>query len=264
MTIANSGHDERGLYSGGKAGDQTGSEWQVRSWYNRPWNCVARYENEKVAKDIALLAKHAANNDKIGYDQSQRTTFWKCLKAVKDFDPANIKTACEADCSAGVAAIVKAVGNRQGLTKLKLVSEHLYTGNERSLLKAAGFKILTDEKYLTNAAYLKAGDILINDSHHTAINLTTGNKANESAKKAYAGTFPKIPNRGYFKTGDKGTQVKRLQKFLNWYGGYDLVVDGEIGSKTISAVKKFQKSVGITVDGQFGKNSLTKAKAVKK
>lgn len=83
-------------------------------------------------------------------------------------------------------------------------------------------------------------------------------------KKTYSGTFPKLPTRGYFQSGDKGTQVKYLQKFLNWFGNYKLNVDGEIGAKTISAVKKFQSSVKITADGYFGKTSLAKAKAVKK
>ena len=40
--ISNCGHDERGKYSRGKAGDQTGTEWQVINWYNRPWKCVLR------------------------------------------------------------------------------------------------------------------------------------------------------------------------------------------------------------------------------
>lgn len=83
-------------------------------------------------------------------------------------------------------------------------------------------------------------------------------------KKTYSGAFPKLPTRGYFQKGDTGTQVKNLQKFLNWYGNYKLDVDGEIGSKTISAVKKFQTAEKITADGYFGKNSLAKAKAVKK
>lgn len=83
-------------------------------------------------------------------------------------------------------------------------------------------------------------------------------------KKTYSGTFPKLPTRGYFQSGDKGTQVKYLQKFLNWYGNYKLDIDGEIGAKTISAVKKFQSSVKITADGYFGKTSLAKAKSIKK
>lgn len=83
-------------------------------------------------------------------------------------------------------------------------------------------------------------------------------------KKAYTGTFPKLPSRGYFQYGDKDTQVKNLQKFLNWYGGYKLDLDGIFGAKTESAVRAFQKATGLTVDGLFGKNSLVKAKTVKK
>lgn len=33
--ISNCGHDERGKYSGGKAGDQKGDEWAVIPWYSR-------------------------------------------------------------------------------------------------------------------------------------------------------------------------------------------------------------------------------------
>lgn len=89
-------------------------------------------------------------------------------------------------------------------------------------------------------------------------------KKTETAKKKYSGTFPKLPNRGYFDNGDEGTQVKYLQKFLNWYGDYGLKVDGIIGDKTISAVKKFQKAEKLSADGLFGSKSLAKAKAVKK
>jgi len=80
----------------------------------------------------------------------------------------------------------------------------------------------------------------------------------------YTGTFPTLPSRGYFKKGDKGTQVKNLQKFLNWALNLKLDVDGIIGNKTISAIKQFQKTTGIKIDGLFGKDSLVKAKVYKK
>lgn len=83
-------------------------------------------------------------------------------------------------------------------------------------------------------------------------------------KKVYSGTFPKLPSRGYFKKGDKGTQVKYLQKFLNWYGNYKLEVDGEIGDLTLNAVEDFQKKNKLVVDGLFGAKSLAKAKTIKK
>ena len=89
-------------------------------------------------------------------------------------------------------------------------------------------------------------------------------KQTTPTKKAYTGTFPVLPSRGYFKIGDKGTQVKTLQKFLNWYGNYKLEVDGDFGVKTLAAVKDFQKKTKLVVDGLFGKNSLAKAKTIKK
>lgn len=70
--------------------------------------------------------------------------------------------------------------------------------------------------------------------------------------------------RYYLKQGDTGTRVKRLQKFLNWYGDYNLEVDGIFGAKTLAAVKDFQKKTKLEVDGLFGKKSLAKAKTVKK
>lgn len=85
-----------------------------------------------------------------------------------------------------------------------------------------------------------------------------------TTKKTYSGTFPTLPSRGYFKKGDKGTQVKNLQKFLNWAVNAKLVVDGEVGDKTIAAVVAFQAIVKLAQDGLFGKNCLAKAKIYKK
>lgn len=171
--IANCGHDEQGKYSGGRAGDQSKSEWEVRTWYNRPWDCVLRHPVEIVRKEIARLAWEAAKNDMIGYDQGQRYTFWKQL-AIAGYHPENIRVACETDCSAGVAAIVKAAGYLLNIKALQDVPETMYTGNERSLLKAAGFDVLTTDKYLNSDRFLFEGDILLCEGHHTAINLTEG------------------------------------------------------------------------------------------
>ena len=173
--ISNCGHDENNRYSGGKAGDQTGTEWRVINWYNRPWKCVLRHPDAKVRKMIASMAKAAAVNNKIGYDQSERYTFWEHLKA-SNYDPAQITIACEADCSSGVAAIVKGAGYRLGNEKMKNVSIYLYTGNMRAGLKAAGFEVLTDSKYLTSDAYLLEGDILLNDNAHVATNKVIRNR----------------------------------------------------------------------------------------
>lgn len=172
--ISNSGSDENGAYRGGQAGDQTGTEWRMRSWYNRPWSCVLRYPDQKVGLKLAQLGIDAALNDKIGYNQSQNRTYLKQLKTV-GWEPSRITVACEADCSAGVCANITAAGYLLGIDELK---NHTgtYTGNMRSALKKAGFQVLTDSKYLTGGDYLLPGDILLYDSHHTATNVTIGKK----------------------------------------------------------------------------------------
>ena len=167
--ISNCGSDERGKYSGGQAGDQTSKEWRIREWYNRPWNCVIRFP-ENVRNVLAKYAYEAAKNDNVGYDQSNRLSFYNELKKV-GYDPAKIQTKCEADCSSGVAAIVIAAGYKLDDNKLKRVSPSLWTGNMRRNLREAGGEILTDSKYLTSDKNLLKGDILLNDAHHTCINV---------------------------------------------------------------------------------------------
>ena len=170
--LSNSGYDENRKYSGGKAGDQTGLEWRLVSWYSYPWNCVIRHPNQSVRTKLAELSIAAANNNKIGYDQNQRNTYWNYLVKA-GYNPSKITTACEADCSSGVCANIKAVGHLLGIKSLQNIS-CTYTGNMRSGLKAAGFEILTASKYLTSDKYLLAGDILLNDVHHVAVNVTNG------------------------------------------------------------------------------------------
>lgn len=240
--ISNCGHDENNKYSGGTAGDQTGTEWAVINWYNRPWKCILRHPDAKVRSMIAQMAKAAANNNMVGYDQSQRYTFWEHLKA-SNYDPAKITVKCEADCSSGVAAIVKGAGYRLGIPKLKDVSIYCYTGNLRAALKTAGFEVLTDSKYLTSDAYLLEGDILLNDSCHTATNLTMGSKA----------------------SGGSGSFQSAIKDFQQWLNktypttiknncGALLTTDNSFGTKTRNAalcVWKYEMNklkVGYTFD----------------
>lgn len=84
----------------------------------------------------------------------------------------------------------------------------------------------------------------------------------EIPKATYYGKFPELPERGYFKEGDFGPQVKNLQRFLNWCGE-ELAEDSALGTKTVAAVKRFQKDCGLAQDGLFGKDSLEEAKKVK-
>lgn len=177
--ISNSGHDENNTYHGGKSGDQSGSEWEIKPWYDRNWNVVLRYPDAKVRHTIAQLAVEAALNNKIGYDQYERTTFWYQLAKV-GYRPSKITTACEADCSAGVTAICKAAGYLHNISGLKNLDPDNYTGSMKSSFREAGFEVLTASKYLTSSDYILAGDVLLNEGRHTCTVVSSGAKSGES------------------------------------------------------------------------------------
>ena len=258
VKLSNCGHDENGKYAGGKAGDQTGTEYQIINWYSRPWYCCLRFEDQEVASLIAEEAMQAANNNMIGYDQgtagnsNDRYTFWEQLEA-NGYDPSKIKKTCETDCSQSTASIVKSVGYRLNRPKLKAVSIYLTTYKMREALKNAGAKVLTDKKYLTSGDYLKAGDILLNDDHHVAIVVTSGAKAEAT-----------VTNRGYLCKGDTGADVKTMQEMLIkvGYSCGTAGADGDFGSGTDAALRRFQEENGLTVngkaDGKYGPNSKAK------
>lgn len=53
--------------------------------------------------------------------------------------------------------------------------------------------------------------------------------------------------------GAKGKSVEQLQKLLNTYNkNTSLTVDGDFGSATLNAVKRFQESAGLSADGVVG------------
>lgn len=56
--------------------------------------------------------------------------------------------------------------------------------------------------------------------------------------------------------GSVGSEVTSIQKALKSRGYYTGAVDGIFGSKTLSAVKNFQKAQGLTVDGIAGPQTL--------
>ena len=58
------------------------------------------------------------------------------------------------------------------------------------------------------------------------------------------------------KYGSRGTEVKTIQEKLKRWGYYSGSVDGIYGSQTVSAVKRFQKKNGLTVDGIAGTQTL--------
>lgn len=58
------------------------------------------------------------------------------------------------------------------------------------------------------------------------------------------------------KIGSRGDEVRRIQNKLKSLGFFNGTVDGIYGAKTQSAVKRYQRSVGITADGIAGPKTL--------
>ena len=130
-------------------------------------------------------------------------------------------------------------------------------------------------KHWNKVSKVKPGDICIK-SNHIMIYLGGGLVAN-AHHNSHGGTYGIIEKRstsGFDKyrpkkkvaieKGDVGTNVKNLQKFLNWYGNYGLKVDGEFGTDTYYAVRDFKTKEGLAENGKFGKKALEKAKKVKR
>lgn len=237
--ISNCGSNENGKTTGGKAGDQTGKEYRVISWYSRPWKCVLRFPDPKVGEEIARISEAAAKNDNVGYCQTHRRTYHDALKAA-NWNPAAIKTPVETDCSASTLANIIAAGHKCGIAALKQINPDGYTGNMRAALKKAGFTVLTDSKYLTSSDYLLPGDILLNDNAHAAVNLTAGPKA-----KAAAVTTPAASATG---NNEKAIWNFLIGKGMNAYAAAGIMgnIYAESAFNPRNLQNSYEKKIGLT------------------
>lgn len=180
VRIAQASKDERSRYTGGQAGNQSGSELNIREWYSRPWDTVLRPKTPELAQSVVSVSLRLVKCTLIGYDQSQRTTLYEqCERIGWDINRLNEIQPCECDCSSLIAVILRFCGIS--------IPKTVYTGNLTSYVLATGqFLCLRDPKYLTGDAYLKAGDIVLNTAHHVAVAVDTGAKALSSTFTPYA------------------------------------------------------------------------------
>lgn len=72
----------------------------------------------------------------------------------------------------------------------------------------------------------------------------------------YKSALPKLPERGYFIKGDKGEEVKKMQRAVNWANNGSIVaplkIDGIVGNLTIGAVSFMEEVHHLAIDGHFG------------
>lgn len=232
VRIGHASIGDNGKARGGAAGDQTGQEVCIRSWYNGKWGFLARARDADAAEKIAAACEAGCANGKIGYDQNQRNTLDRQAKKV-NYDLSKIEAVCETDCSAFVTVCVRAAGI--------LLPDSGGNAPTTSTLKAAlrntgAFDIYTAASYLTRSSRLRRGDILVRPGKHTVMVLDDG----KSAGKCNL-SMPLLTKGCY------GEPVRVLQVLLN-----GVTVDADFGSATEKAVKTYQKASTLTVDGEAG------------
>lgn len=234
--VSNSGQDENGGIRNGKAGDQTGKEWWIKAWADFGQNYVIRFNDREIANTLATLSIYAAQNNKIGYDQYQRTTYWKQLSKV-GYDPRKITTACEDDCSAGVLANVKAAliltGHKSWADKIDVNG---YTGNLTTIIKNCGASItvFTDSLHCRSNKYQLPGDINNNSVRHVNVNLGLGSMMSQA--DVIGKTAEKKEDKKETKKISQKEAVKELQVALNKSYGLNLAIDGKKGKNTNKAI----------------------------
>lgn len=120
----------------------------------------------------------------------------------------------------------------------------------------------------SNGSQSNGGAVALRKRHYSTIVCVvrpayTAKKFHEPSK-AYSGSVPKLPSRGYFKYGDKGERVSMLQQMLTWANGIKLSKDGSFGAYTFAEVVIFQIAHGLEPDGQWGDKCQRKFKALVK
>lgn len=250
VKIGHASIDERGKGRGGQAGDQTGREVCVRDWYDKGWTVCLRPKSKDIAEKSAKACEKACANKNIGYDMNQRNTMHTQARKV-GYDLSKIDVPCETDCSALQTACAIAAG----VTSLE------YTGNapttstmRRAFTESGAYTALTDNKYLNSDRFLKRGDILVAEGHHTVMVLSDGGSVGKDMPHKIA-----LPT---LRRGDKGSEVELLQKNLNKTISAGLSIDGDFGEKTEKALKKWQNTHKLEPDGIYGKKSYEKMKAL--
>lgn len=234
VIVGSARQDERGKISGGKAGDSTGGEVATQDYYlhSKGWY-VLRARDSQVAKKIGKCMSDACNNNCIGYNQAKRLSLYNAVKG-NGFkcDKTNLKTKVETDCSALVRVCCAYAGVKLG---------DFTTANLKSVLLNSGK--FTEVKLIKSD--LRVGDILVTKTKgHTVI--------------VVKGDDTVSIEMDVLNKGDKGNQVKTLQRLLLAVGYYSGKVDGDFGVKTNVAVRGYQKAKGLSIDGVVGKKTWSK------
>lgn len=160
-----------------------------------------------------------------------------------------------------------------GITDIKLIRNK--NGIAKSKWQAGDICLKFGGSVFEHVFYYPGGNTVIDSTriYNDKKKWTPAVIAKQIAERSYSNYSAKIiirytgngtKYRNYIKMGDSGSEVKKLQQFLNWAMNAGLAVDGSFGDKTDTAVRAFQLKCGLIADGLFGQNSLDKAKTFDK
>lgn len=167
--IGHASIDERGKISGGMAGDQTGKEVCIRTYYDKNWVTVLRPVSDIIASRSAECCEWLCKSNLVGYDQSNRNSLCEQLEQL-NWDWTKLNTKVETDCSefmtvcAECAAkkkmthMMMAGGKHNGPTTSTMVGVFVRSGWYKSI----PFVSPSHNK-------LKRGDILVRPGSHTVM-----------------------------------------------------------------------------------------------
>lgn len=235
--------DEKGNITGGAKGDQKqkatdkndySGEVAMQEFYvaKKGWYIV-RAKDDKVANKIAESMKTACNNANIGYNQADR------YGVVKNGTATKVKT--NADCSSLVRTCVKeGCGKDPG---------DFNTETEVATLQKLGIFEPTIE--YKNGTTLYTGDILVTKKKGHTVIVVDGTKRGGSSAPTPAKKNPYGEPAIIIKQGCVGDGARWVQWELNEEGA-GLTIDGQIGPKSVAAIKNYQKKYNLVVDGEVG------------
>lgn len=243
IMVSSARSDERGRYSGGKAGDQkqksktndTRGEVSMQAMYtHRKGWYILRPKKVSHADAIAERGIKAANNANIGYSQSDR------LGVVKHGIDTKVKT--NADCSSLVRQAVKeATGKDPG---------NFTTANEANMLMATGlFGKIGYVNHKKTPVY--NGDILVTKTKGHTVIVVSGNP------RVPGNPYP-VPTRTIKRTSPlmKGDDVGWVQYHLVRLGcmaekneNGESNIDKKFGDISEAGVYEAQKRYGVEPNG---------------
>lgn len=247
---------------------------KVPSTYSGEYpNTTASRGDEIVAKAKEYAWPAGTAKSKYAYSSGSAKSLYKA--ALKKFMNKSAKVS-QTDCGYFVSTCVRAIGIDSFLALPGKPSQK-YPSLPDSME-------IVHEGEITDGV-LQAGDVIRyrkTSGQHTVIYLGSGQIAQANRNNAFPHMGSGKPYskdnvkkstiqvirayRSYLKKGDKGEDVKKLQRYINWFFGKDvLTVDGDFGANTDKYAKLMQSNLGFKdADGLVGQKTIEAMKAYKK